>query len=52
MPFDLLIERRAEKDLKKLDATLFSLKLNRVRSCKLTFFICGTYVNLQDLIII
>jgi mRNA-degrading endonuclease RelE of RelBE toxin-antitoxin system len=32
MPYELLIERRAEKDLKKLDASLFSLIAKKIKS--------------------
>jgi mRNA-degrading endonuclease RelE of RelBE toxin-antitoxin system len=32
MPYELLIERRAEKDMKKLDATLFTLVASRIKS--------------------
>ena len=32
MPYELLIERRAEKDLKKLDASLFALVAKKIRS--------------------
>jgi len=32
MSYELLIERHAEKDLKKLDATLFSLIVEKIKS--------------------
>jgi len=32
MAYELLIERRAEKDIKKLDASLFSLVAKKIKS--------------------
>ncbi len=32
MPYELLIERRAEKDMNKLDAPLFTLIASRIKS--------------------
>ena len=32
MPYELLIERRAEKDIRKLDASLLSVVVEKIRS--------------------